>query len=177
MRNLVLMFSIVLTCLISGGCEEDAGDPPIARVYLGWTLDSGTDLFTERGNVYKPSDILVIELEPFKGDTTGISRTHSHGSFLFVRPSGDLPHYTTIDFGNGDVDTLRMIGDANDVYESTELDFFYNGVLQVSWDVENQVATYHYDSGRQERLPMESVIDNRLLLLKDSASMADIGFE
>jgi hypothetical protein len=170
------MLSIVLICVIFGGCVEDAGDPPIARVYLGWTLDSGTDLFTERGNVYKPFDIVLTGLPPF-GGYTGISRTHSHGSFLFVRPSGDLPHYTTIDFGNGDIDTLRMIGDANDVYESTEVDFFYNGVLQVSWDVEKQVATYHYDSGRQERLPMESVIDNRLLLLKDSASMADIGFE
>ena len=176
MRNLVLMFSIVLTCVFSGGCKEDVGEPEIPSVDLGWTLDAGTDLFTERGNVYKPFDIVVTELEPFKR-YTGISQTYSHGSFLFVRTNGYLPPYTAIDFGNGDVDTLRMIGDANDVYESTEVDFFYNGVLQVSWDLENQVATYHYDSGRQERLPRKSVIGNRLLLLKDSASMADIGFK
>jgi hypothetical protein len=167
--------------VISGSCKEDAGEPKLPSIYLGWVLESGGDLFTERADLYEPFMISVIELEPFR-DTITIFHTKTFNGVLSVLVNGDLPTFCAIDFGNGDVDTLQMVGNAGtygkEIYEqSTKIDFYYNEVLQVTWDVEKQVATYHYLSGRQERLPMEGVIENPLLILKDSASMADIGFK
>jgi hypothetical protein len=176
--------TIVLSSMVS--CQEPSIDQNIPRIFIGFQTEAGDDLFLKESN-YDPFQVRFKQIDNSNLDAGIVFDTLNKESNIYLITNGSTPLYSKVDFGNGDVDTLEMRGNGGNsqraFYDlSTKFDFFYNGELQVSWDIEEGVAIYHYDGGRQESIPKRDKIgdDTRfdyLLLKKDSASMADIGFE
>ena len=181
--KMLIFFMLISTCFLTF-CAREEIDADVPSIYISWKTDMDSCLFSEN-SPYEPFSIVFKDMTGDWGET-GVFDTFKIRSNTFILPN-ITPINSEIDFGNGDLDTLEIRGDAGNsaktvYYLSSEIDFFYNGELQVSWDLEEGVATYHYDGGRQESIPKRDNIGddtrfNYLLLKKDSASMADIGFE
>jgi hypothetical protein len=179
MRFILRLFLVIL--IFSQSCKEDSSDLEVSSIYLGWKTESGEDLL-DTDQRYATEKILFLDLSNTLPDTGSVFFIETIDQHRFVRTSTNTTPYSVIDFGNGDKDTLRIEGDQGTnqrtIYSlSRFIDFYYNDELQVTWDTENQIATYHYAGGKIDSLPRSGVRGNYLLLLKDSASMADIGFE
>ena len=186
MKNSITFFVVIISLLSIVSCKEISEEKQQGEVFVSWQTETGLDLLMMDSR-YEPFQVRFNAIGFDNGDEGLAFDTLLNNSRIYLMTNGQFPLYSQVDFGNGDVDTLEMRGDGGNSPKafyslSTKFDFYFNGELQVSWDIEAGTATYHYDGGRKESIPKrENIFDdtrfNYLLLKKDSASMADIGFE
>jgi hypothetical protein len=175
------LFVIILTLQFS--CKEEGEvDPDFFNLETAFVDQEGKDLFDNQLG-YEIDSVTMQHLETYdvgeKG--AGIFRKERVDSLNYIDLDGFYVFEIVYIFGNGDLDTMKVTGrNGKEIFgpDFLELDyyeFYYNGELQVIWDLANNKKIFIPENNREEPITLEN--QDRVIHYKSEKSMLDKGFK
>jgi len=176
-------FYIVTLMIILQSCtEDDIVDGPTFPLEMAFVNPNGKDFFDNQFD-YQIDSVAIQNLETYDiGDSGfGVFRIDVVDNLNYIDFGFFYNFESVYIFGNGDLDTMKVTGRNGkevfgpDFFELDYYEFYYNGELQVIWDLANNKKIYIPENYREEPITLEN--QYRVIHYKSEKSMLDKGFK